>query len=104
VRANLATVPYDQDKFILIEGKVEDTIPQQLPEAIAILRLDTDWYDSTRHEMEHLMPRMVSKGVLIVDDYYCWSGNREAVDEYLDHHRLPVLLTKVGRSAIGVVP
>jgi len=104
VRANLATVAYDQDQFILAKGKVEDTIPGLLPGPIAILHLDTDWYASTRHEMEHLMPRVVSKGALIVDDYYYWSGSRDAVDEYLERHQIPVLLTKVGRSAIGVVP
>jgi O-methyltransferase len=104
VRQNLATVPYDQDKFVLVEGKVEDTLPRTLPGPIAILHLDTDWYESTRHQVEHLMPLMVPGGVLIVDDYFYWSGNRDAVDEYLDRHKIPVLLTKVRRSVIGVVP
>ena len=104
VRRNLATLPYDPARFVLVEGKVEDTIPGTLPERIAILRLDTDWYESTRHEMEHLMPRVVPRGVLIVDDYFRWAGNREAVDEYLSRAGIPILLNKVGRSAIGVRP
>jgi O-methyltransferase len=104
VRENLATVPYDQEKFVLVEGKVEDTLPRTLPGPIAILHLDTDWYESTRHQLEHLMPLMVRGSVLIVDDYFYWSGNRDAVDEYLDHHKIPVLLTKVRRSVIGVLP
>ena len=104
VRRNLATVPYDQDKFILVEGKVEDTLPQTLPGPIALLHLDTDWYESTRHQVEHLMPLVVPGGVLIVDDYFYWSGNRDAVDEYLDRHKIRVLLTKVRRSVIGVLP
>jgi O-methyltransferase len=66
VRQNLANVPYDQGKFVLVQGKVEDTLPKNSPGPIAILRLDTDWYESTRHEMEHLMPLLMSKGVLIV--------------------------------------
>jgi len=103
VRQNLAGIPYNQDKFVLVEGKVEDTIPGTLPASISILRLDTDWYESTRHEMEYLMPLLVPKGVLIIDDYYRWSGNQEAVDEYLEKHSIPMLLTKVGRSAIGVL-
>ena len=45
VRHNLATIPYDQEKFVLIEGKVEDTLPRTLPGPIAILHLDTDWYE-----------------------------------------------------------
>lgn len=104
VRENLATIPYDQDKFVLVKGKVEDTLPKTLPGPIAILHLDTDWYESTRHQVEHLMPLMVPGGVLIVDDYFYWSGNRDAVDEYLERHKIPVLLTKVRRSVIGVLP
>jgi hypothetical protein len=104
VRANLARVGYGADRFVFVEGKVEDTIPRVLPGPIGLLRLDTDWYASTRHEMEHLMPLLVSGGVLIVDDYFRWAGNRQAVDEWLARHRLPLLLTKVGRSAIGVRP
>ena len=88
VRHNLATVPYDQDRFVLIEGKVEETLPRTLPGPIAILHLDTDWYELTRHQVEHLMPLMVPGGVLIVDDYFYWSGNRDAVDEYLDRHKI----------------
>lgn len=104
VRRNLAGMPYDQERFRLVEGKVEDTLPGVLPESIAILRLDTDWYESTRHEMIHLMPLLVPRGVLIVDDYYRWTGNKDAVDEYLDQHGIPILMNRVGNSAIGVRP
>jgi O-methyltransferase len=104
VRGNLARIPYSQDRFILVEGKVEETLPAVLPESIAILRLDTDWYESTRHEMIHLMPLLVPRGVLIVDDYYRWTGNKDAVDEYLDAHGIPILMNRVGNSAIGVKP
>ena len=104
VRRNLTRVGYDPDRFVFVEGKVEETLPGVLPGPIALLRLDTDWYESTRHEMVHLMPLLVSGGVLIVDDYFRWAGNRRAVDEWLEQHRVPILLTKVGRSAIGVRP
>ena len=104
VRQNLSTLPYPPEHFELIEGKVEETIPRHRPKRIAILRLDTDWYESTRHEMEHLMPLLSPGGVLIIDDYYNWSGNQKAVDEYLEREKLPLLLTKVARSAIGVRP
>ncbi|CAM5580807.1 hypothetical protein SBADM41S_10822 [Streptomyces badius] len=45
-------------------GAVEDTVPEQAPEQISILRLDTDWYASTKHELEHLYDRLVPGGVL----------------------------------------
>ena len=70
VKQNLATIQYDFNRFKFVEGNVEETIPGTLPDEIAILRLDTDWYESTKHEMIHLFPRLVSKGVLIVDDYH----------------------------------
>lgn len=104
VKANLSTVPYNQDNFIFVEGKVEDTLPEIQPGTISILRLDTDWYESTRVEMESLMPLLSPKGVLIIDDYYRWKGNKDAVDEYLARHQIPILLTRVANSAIGVKP
>lgn len=77
----------------LIKGKVEDTLLDEanLPNEIAVLRLDTDWYESTRAELEILYPRLARGGVLIVDDYGHWQGARRAVDEYFGE-RLPLLM------------
>lgn len=74
------------ERFRLVQGKVEDTVPGLAPSAIAVLRLDTDWYSSTRHELVHLYPRLVRGGVLLVDDYGWFQGAREAVDEYFEEH------------------
>ena len=104
VERNLMTTGYSPERFVLVQGKVEDTIPGALPEKIAILRLDTDWYESTRHEMQYLFPRLVSGGVLIVDDYNHWSGSRQAVDEYLASADIPMLLTTVDSAVISVKP
>jgi hypothetical protein len=82
VRANLRSTGYPEDRVHFVQGRVEDTIPGVIPERIALLRLDTDWYESTRHELIHLYPRLVPGGVLIIDDYGHWQGPREAVDEY----------------------
>jgi hypothetical protein len=82
---------------------VEETVPERAPERIGLLRLDTDWYESTRHELEHLYPRLVPGGVLIVDDYGHYEGARRAVDEYLDASREAVLLNRIdytGRVAV----
>ena len=72
------------DNVQLIMGKVEDTLlkKENLPESISVLRLDTDWYESTKIELEVLYPRLVKGGILIVDDYGMWNGSRRAVDEY----------------------
>ena len=66
------------------------------------MRLDTDWYESTQHELNHLFPRLVKGGVLIIDDYGTWEGSRSAVDEYILKRREKVMLIRVGTSAIGV--
>jgi hypothetical protein len=83
VQKNLASTGYPMDRVRFVKGKVEDTIPAGAPEKIAFLRLDTDWYESTKHELEHLYDRLVPHGVLIIDDYGHWAGSRQAVDEYL---------------------
>jgi hypothetical protein len=82
VEQNLHSTGYPRERLKFIRGRVQDTLPQTAPEQIAILRLDTDWYDSTAHELEHLYPRLQPGGILIVDDYGHWEGVRQAVDEY----------------------
>jgi hypothetical protein len=83
VKENVALTKYPENKIHYVEGKVEDSIPSTLPGSTALLRLDTDWYESTKHEMEHLYPLLVLSGVMIVDDYGHWAGARKAVDEYM---------------------
>jgi O-methyltransferase len=83
VRRNLASTGYPAERIHYIEGPVEETIPGTLPGPIALLRLDTDFYSSTRQELEHLYPLVVRGGVVIIDDYGAWQGARRAVDEFL---------------------
>jgi O-methyltransferase len=103
VRANLASTSYPEDHVHLVVGAVEQSLPNQSPPEIAILRLDTDWYASTRHELEHLYPRLSPGGVLLIDDYGHWEGCRRAVDEYFDKLEFAPLLARTdytGRLAI----
>jgi hypothetical protein len=95
VRTALGSTGYPDDQVHLIKGKIEDTVPAAAPQSIALLRLDTDWYESTRHELEHLFPRLVDGGVLIIDDYGYWKGSRKAVDEYIERNAVPLLLFRV---------
>ena len=99
VRANLASTGYPAERIHFVQGKVEDTIPGRLPAAIALLRLDTDWYESTRHELQHLYPLLTRHGVLIIDDYGHWDGARRAVDEYFAASAEPVFLHRVDYTA-----
>jgi hypothetical protein len=95
---------YPESLLRFVVGPVESTIPDQIPDEIALLRLDTDWYESTRHELTHLLPRLVPGGVLIVDDYGHWAGCRQAVDEYFGAHQVPILLNRIDYTGrIGVL-
>lgn len=105
VEQNVLSTGYPKDRINLVKGRVEETVPAFAPERIALLRLDTDWYESTRHEMEHLFPRLAVGGVLIVDDYGHWKGARKAVDEYVAARGAPLLLNRIdytGRIAVKV--
>lgn len=100
VQQSVSTVGYPSENIHFRKGKVEDTLPGSHHAQIALLRLDTDWYESTRCEMEHLFPALVAGGVFISDDYYTWEGARQAVDEYLQQHHIPLLLCRVDSSAV----
>ena len=102
VKDGLSAVGYPDERLHYVKGLVEETVPDQAPEQIAILRLDTDWYESTQHELEHLFPRLVPGGVLIIDDYGWWQGSRRAVDEFLDKTGEPLLLHRMGSGRIAV--
>ena len=82
VEQNVYSTNYPQDQFVFVEGDVTQTLSTQRPESIALLRLDTDWYESTRASLESLYPRLSPGGVCILDDYGHWQGARAAVDEY----------------------
>ncbi len=103
VRRNLAATGYPPERIRFVVGRVEETVPDRAPASIAILRLDTDWYESTRHELVHLFPRLSVGGVLIIDDYGHWEGARKAVDEYLAETGVRLLLQRIdatGRIAV----
>jgi hypothetical protein len=103
VRQVVLASGYPAERLHFIAGPVEQTLPQRAPARLALLRLDTDWYESTRHELVHLYPRLEIGGVLILDDYGHWDGCRRAVDEYFSSEAPPVLLSRIdytGRIAI----
>lgn len=106
VEKNILSTGYPSQNIKLVKGKVEETIPEFIPESnIALLRLDTDWYESTKHEMIHLYPKLKQSGVLIIDDYGHWVGAKKAIDEYISEYNIPILLNVIdytGRIAVKV--
>jgi hypothetical protein len=106
VNTNILSTEYPKENIILVKGMVENTIPQVIPDKIALLRLDTDWYESTYHELVHLFPKLVKGGVLIIDDYGFWKGSRAAVDQYFHENNITIFLNRVDytvRSAIKLL-
>ena len=103
VKKNLTASGYPPERIHYIQGKVEDTIPDTAPTQICMLRLDTDWYESTRHELVHLYPRLVSNGVLIIDDYGHWRGSQQATDEYFQQLRPAPFLSRIDYSGRLVI-
>jgi hypothetical protein len=104
VKAGFETVPYPAERIHFVPGRVEDTVPERAPAQISLLRLDTDWYQSTRHELDHLYERLVSGGVLIIDDYGWWQGSRDATEEFLRETGERLLLVRAGTGRIAVKP
>jgi len=93
VKTNITATGYPEQLVKFIEGDVSQTLLQHSPDSIALLRLDTDWYESTKSELEVLYPKLVPGGVCILDDYGHWLGARAAVDEFLlDQGAKPLVL------------
>ena len=105
VKKNLYSTGNPKENIIFVKGKVEDSIPKTIPNHIALLRLDTDWYESTKHEMDNLYPILSKNGVLIIDDYGHWRGCRKAIDEFFAKNNVSILLNRIdytGRTGIKI--
>jgi hypothetical protein len=93
-----------ETNVVFVQGDVIQTLkgPANLPQKISVLRLDTDWYETTKTELQILYPRLQIGGVLIVDDYGHWGGTRKAVDEYFKGVACPFLqyVDYTGRTGV----
>jgi hypothetical protein len=95
VRRVFASEGFGAQDMEVVKGDVVQTLHARRPRRIALLRLDTDWYESTKAELELLYPRLSRGGVLIIDDYGHWEGARQAVDEFFAHEP-GLLLNRIG--------
>ena len=103
VKQNMYSTKYDKEKIHFIKGKVEKTIPDKSPKVISLLRLDTDFYESTKHELKYLFPLLSRGGIIIIDDYGHWLGQKRAVDEYIEKNNLCLFLNRIDYTGrIGV--
>jgi len=95
VKSNLFSTGFPRENIFFIKGKVEDTLKENLPGKLSLLRLDTDWYESTKTELELLYPLLKEKGVLIIDDFGHWEGAKKAVVEYFEKNKLNPFLFRI---------
>jgi len=103
VREVLRMSNYPEENLVFVEGLVEDTIPAIRPERISLLRLDTDLYQSTYHELVNLYPILTNNGIMIIDDYGYFQGARLAVDQYIAENNLKIFLSRVDSTVRLVV-
>ena len=97
VMSDLYQLDYSSERLHFIKGDVRQTLLDQnnIPEKIAVLRLDTDWYDSSKLELERMFHCLVPGGVLILDDYFYWKGQKDATDEFFKGTKYEYLITRV---------
>ena len=98
VQANVRSTGYPADRLRFVQGDVAQTLHLEAPEAIALLRLDTDWYESTKVGLEVLYPRLSVGGVCVLDDYGHWQGARKAVDDYFTNQGFRPLMNPIDFS------
>ncbi|MBM3550210.1 MAG: methyltransferase [Alphaproteobacteria bacterium] len=98
VKRNLLSIGYPSGRIHFVQGKVEQTLSEICPDQISVLRLDTDWYESTAHELKYLYPKVCRGGVVIIDDYGYWQGARRAVDEFISLCGEPIFLNRIDTS------
>ena len=95
VKKNILSTGYSAENIEMVKGKVEDTLPNISPETIALLRLDTDWYESTKMELEYLYPKLSQKAPLIIDDFGHWEGAKKAVIEYFQKQSFKPIFQRI---------
>lgn len=103
VKKNLSKSNFDKNNLKFIIGDISETLlnSENIPKKISLLRLDTDWYKSTKDELFFLYPKLTENGILIVDDYGHWKGSKKAVDEYFDGKN--IIIEKIDYTGIKIL-
>lgn len=83
---------YKQGNTAFVSGNILETIPEHMPRSVSLLYLDTDYYDTTLHELKWLEPKVEHGGVIIQDDMGLCIGARRAVDEYYADRVKPMIV------------
>ncbi len=100
VKQNCLNANLNLDSLKFVKGDICHTLKltENIPEKISVLRLDTDFYDSTKIELEVFYPKLCDNGVIIIDDYGRWEGSRKAVEEYFNSKKNKPLFNIIDKS------
>jgi len=92
VKKNIYSINYNKNNTLFIKGDIMKTLDNNIniPEAISILRIDTDWHDSVKKSLEILYPYVSSGGFIIIDDYYDWQGAKNATDNFFKNKKYTI--------------
>lgn len=91
-----------EDNVVIKKGWFQDTLPKERENigSIAILRLDGDWYESTKVCLENLYDNVILGGYIIIDDYGHWEGAKKALDEFFITRNIKPDLIKIDYTGI----
>ncbi len=105
VQNRLISTGYPQNNLHYIVGDVMETLKDKtkIPEKISILRLDTDWYESSKYELEQMYDNVVTGGVIIFDDYYHWDGQRRATDDFFLSRNINYDFVNIGNNKTSAI-
>lgn len=105
VQKRLESTGYPQQYLHYVVGDVMETLKDRtnIPDKIAILRLDTDWYESSKYELEQMYDNVVTGGVVIFDDYYHWDGQRRATDEFFLNRNIDCNFVDIGNCKTAAI-
>ena len=105
VKQRLNSTGYPENNLHYVVGNVMETLKDKttIPEKIAILRLDTDWYESSKYELEQMYDNVVIGGVIIFDDYYHWDGQRRATDDFFLSRNINYDFVNIGNNKTSAI-
>lgn len=105
VQNRLNATGYSPNNLHYIVGDVMETLKDKttIPDKIAILRLDTDWYESSKFELEQMYDNVVIGGVIIFDDYYHWDGQRRATDSFFESRNINYDFVNLGNKKTSAI-
>jgi O-methyltransferase len=98
VREAMKLVSTDDSRYTIIEGWFENTFRETLPEKVAFLHCDADWYNSVTLVLDTFYPLISEGGCVVLDDFGYWEGCREAFYDFCVRHNEKPLLERVGVS------